>query len=99
MRLLLALAAALILTACDSTDSDYIPYAIKGFDVFVYNDATNYEYYAGRVDASYSNADDKLSNDVVILAHSTARQNRLGQNWSYMACTVTSDSVCLTTVR
>lgn len=34
-------------------DSDFIPYLLKGYDVYVYNGETGEEYYAGRIGANY----------------------------------------------
>ncbi len=88
---------ALSMIACDSHDSDYIPYGLKGMDAYVYNNDTDNEFYAGRVEGSYMSKDETLSK-CQSLAYSVARHNHL-ENWSYICCTVTSSSSCATKVR
>ncbi len=88
---------SLILSGCDGHDSDYIPYTMKGMDVWVYNNNTDKEIYAGRVDGSYFSKDESLSN-CSSYAYSIAAQNNL-KDWSYICCTVTNSSDCATKVR
>ena len=51
----------LFLASCDSYDSSYIPYGLKGMDAYVYNNDTDKELYAGRVEGSYFSKDETLS--------------------------------------
>lgn len=87
----------LLLASCDSHDSDYIPYGLKGMNVYVYNNDTDKEFYAGHVEGSYLSKDEALNN-CQSLAYSVVRQNHL-DNWSYICCTETSSSSCATKVR
>jgi hypothetical protein len=92
------LAVALTLGACSDVDDNYIPYDIIAFDVWVYgSDQT--EYYGGQLETDYGDALSKLGNDVVYLARAAAREERLGNDWTYIACTVTDESSCVTKVR
>ncbi len=87
----------LIVAACNSYDKDYIPYTLKGFDVWVYDNATDKEYYGGRVKANYFSKDSALSR-CRDQAYTVAKQYKL-TNWSYVCCTVTGSSDCVTKVR
>ena len=71
-------------------DEHFISYNIKSFDVWVYNDDTDKEYYAGNVKTDYYNAQN--------LAYKVAKLHRL-KNWNYLCCTVTKSSNCITKVR
>ena len=88
---------AILISGCDGYDSDYFPYTMKGLDVWVYNNNTDKEYYGGRVEASYFSKDEALSN-CGSYAYSIASQYNLN-DWSYVCCTVTSSSSCVTKVR
>ncbi len=90
------------ISGCDSYDSDFIPYGLKGLDVWVYSDltydnTTEKEYYGGRVEASYFSNSSAIS-ECGDLAYGTANHYHL-QDWSYVCCTVTSSSDCVTKVR
>ena len=87
----------LFLLACDSHDSDYIPYGLKGMNSYVYNNDTEKEFYAGNVKGSYFSKDKTLSN-CQSLAYSFAKQQYI-ENWSYICCTVTPSSSCATKVK
>jgi hypothetical protein len=78
-------------------DKNYIPYDIEAFDVWVYNDKTDKEYYAGRITTNYNNAQQRLS-DAQSLAYDFADSKNL-KDWSYICCTVNSSSNCVTKVR
>ena len=86
-----------LLLGCDRYDSNFIPYRIKGLDVWVYNDITDREYYGGRVKTNYSKRKSALA-ECGNRAYAIANQNHL-QDWSYICCTVTSSSDCMTKVR
>lgn len=83
--------------ACDGQDSDYIPYMLKGMNVYVY-DEDDREFFAGRVDGNYLDRDDLLSS-CGAMAAAEAERRHLGQRWGYVCCTVTSESSCVTKVR
>jgi len=87
----------LTLVTCDGHENDYAPYGITGFDVYVYNNVTEKEFYAGRGETRYGTAKDDLSK-TQSLAYSIARRNHL-EDWSYITCTVTSSITCATKVR
>lgn len=87
----------LFMASCSSHDGDYIPYGLEGMDAYVYNNDTDKEFYAGRVEGSYLSKDETLSK-CQSLAYSAARKNHL-DNWSYVCCTVTSSSSCATKVK
>ena len=92
------LAAILLsLCGCDSYDSDNYPYGMKGLNVYVHNDNTGEDLFAGFVEANYLSRSDGTS-QCGALASSAAVENHL-KNWSYVCCTVTSDSDCVTKVR
>lgn len=92
-----ALLSLTVLAACDGHDDDFIPYDIEAMDVYVYGD-NNRELFAGRIETSYFSAADNLSR-AQSLAWLFAREKHLGSDWSYIVCTVTSDSSCATKVR
>ena len=89
-----------ILSGCNKPqayDEYFIPYDIKAFDVWVYNNKADKEYYAGYVPTDYSSAQDRLS-DAQLLAYDFAKSKKL-KNWDYVCCTVTNQSSCVTKVR
>jgi len=87
----------LTVLGCNNYDSDYIPYRIKGLDVWVYDNAQDKNYYGGRVETNYFKSDSALS-DCGSRAYATANYKHL-KDWSYVCCTVTSSSDCVTKVR
>ena len=91
------LAFLILLIACSGHDSDFIPFALRGFDVWVYDNATDKEFYGGRVEANYFSKDSGLRK-AGSRAYSTARQYNIA-DWSYVCCTVTPWSDCATKVR
>ena len=91
------LAALPTLAGCNSYDSDYFPYSMKGLNVLVYDNKANKEYFGGFVEASYLSRKEALSS-CAARAAATARQYHL-QDWGYVCCTVTSSSSCVTKVR
>lgn len=88
---------ALIITGCSGYDSDYIPYFITALDAYVYNNASDEEFYAGRIETSYFSSNSAVEK-CRPLARSFAKANRLN-DWSYVCCTVTSSSDCVTKVK
>ncbi len=97
IRLFLTITALACLMGCNSYDSDFIPFGLKGLDVYVYDDLADKEFYAGRVKANYFSSDSALSK-CGNYAYALAKQRNL-QDWSYVCCTVTSSSNCVTKVR
>ena len=91
------LTVSALLCACSGSDSDYFPYGMKGLNVWVYNNGTNEEYFGGFVEGSYFSRNEALSN-CASRAGATAQQHYL-RDWSYICCTVTSSSNCMTKVR
>jgi len=89
--------AVILLSACDSYDSDFFPYAVKGLRVFVYDNNTRREFFGGQIEASYFSRQKALS-ECASRAQATASFNNL-REWSYVCCTVTSSSDCATKVR
>lgn len=94
---LCAFAVLSLLTGCDSHDSEYFPYGLKGLNVLVYNNETDKEYFGGFVEASYFSRKDALSK-CAARAYAIARQYHL-ERWGYVCCTVTASSNCATKVR
>jgi len=78
-------------------DSNYIPYLLKGYDAYVYNNDTDKEYYTGRIDANYLTQKKGLSR-CQSLAYEEAKRRHLS-SWSYVCCTITYASDCATKVR
>ncbi len=94
-----AIASTTVSIGCNrnSYDNDFIPYGLKGLDVYVYDNRTDKEFYAGRVEGSYFSRNKTLS-EAQSLASSFAQYNNL-RDWSYICCTVTSSSDCVTKIR
>ena len=88
---------ALMISGCSGYDSDYIPYFITALDAYVYNNATDEEFYAGRIETGYFSSDSAVDK-YRPLARSFAKANRI-RDWSYVCCTVTSSSYCVTKVK
>lgn len=93
----LAAISLALLAGCSGHDSDYIPFALTGFDSWVYNDETDQEFYAGRAEASYLSRKEGLDS-CQRAAYIEARRRHL-DDWSYVCCTVTRSSDCVTKVR
>lgn len=81
---------------CDSSRED-IPFFIKSLDVYVYNADTKKEFLAGRIETNYFDIKDALERSRVMAAAFASGLNM--HNWSYVCCTVTTDSSCSTKVR
>lgn len=95
IRAIAAALTALSLMSC--TDSDYVPYALSGLDVWVAERGSNRSYYGGRVSANYFSRERAIA-ECARLALATAKQNRL-DSWGYVCCTVTYSSDCETKIR
>ena len=98
LRLVTLMCAACVgSSGCDGHDSDYFPYTMKGLNVHVHDNNSRKDYFAGFVEASYLSRQKALS-ECASRASSTANFNKL-RDWSYVCCTVTSSSSCVTKVR
>lgn len=82
---------------CFGDDKDYVPFNLKGMDAWVYNNENDKEFYGGRAEGNYFQKEDVLS-QCGSLAYATAKANHI-EDWSYVCCTVTSKSDCMTKVR
>ena len=89
--------AALSLASCSGHDNDYFPYRMKGLNSWVYDSATETEFLAGYTEASYMSRQEGLASCASLA--STAASARQLRDWSYVCCTVTSESQCATKVR
>ena len=85
------------LAGCSKVDDDFYPYKMTGLNSWVYDPATDQEYLAGFTPANYKNRESALA--VCAAQASTAAAERKIDNWSYVCCTVTSESQCATKVR
>ena len=94
MAVLILLSA---LTGCDNYDSEYIPYMLKGLDVYVWDNEADTQYFGGRVKANYFTADD-ARRECYHKASAVAAMNNL-TDWSFVCCTVTASSDCVTKVK
>ena len=112
-----ALTALTFAFGCNSYDGDYIPYALRGFDVWFHDerescdDVNRYDRgvdedscreeeadtYLGRVEANYLTKARGLSDCNAIAVAEANRRNV--DDWSYVCCTVTASSDCVTKVR
>ena len=95
--LLLPCVVLFALCSCSGEDDEHFPYRMKGLDVWVYDTATDKELYAGFTEASYS--DRKRGLDSCAFLASAAASSWHLKDWSYVCCTVTSNSKCETKVR
>ena len=95
--IILSTAMILIIPSCKPYDDNFIPYGLKGLDVYVYDNRTDKEFYAGRVEGNYLSKN-KTIGEAQSLAYSFA-QNKNLRDWSYICCTVTSSSDCVTKIR
>jgi len=93
------LLAAIVCTfaGCSDVDDDYFPYKMTGLNSWLYDPATEQEYLAGFTAASYKNRDSALR--ACAAQASTAAVARGLDEWSYVCCTVTEESQCVTKVR
>ena len=91
------LTLAILLVGCTMYDGDYFPYFMTGLDAWVYDNISGTNHYGGRVEATYFSRNDALS-ECASLANRTAASQHL-RDWSYVCCTVTSSSDCVTKVR
>lgn len=86
-----------LIGGCTAQDSDYIPYALTGYDVWVYDDTSDREFYGGRIESSYLTR--KAGLDQCGDAAEDLADTRHLKDWSYVCCTVTIQSECVTKVR
>jgi len=100
--ILMLLAVATITVGCTGYDrhydGDFIPYALRGFDVWI-SWGDDQELYVGRVEASYRTRRQGLLD---CNSSAVAEANRMEldpADWGYVCCTVTASSDCVTKVR
>lgn len=93
------LLASLGASSCSKSelDSDLFPYKMIGLNSMVTNNDTEQEFIAGFTAANYKARKAGLSGCAAQAA--TAAAARHLKDWSYMCCTVTEKSQCVTTVR
>lgn len=97
-HLIIGTFALLALTGCEKHDDNFMPYDLKGMNVYVYDEDDN-EHFAGFAQGSYSQRGDVLS---ACQSNANGKAHELhidDSDWSYICCTVTSDSSCATKVR
>lgn len=95
-KLILLVVVVCGLVGCGQ-DSDYIPYALTGFNVYAYDRDSNEQAFAGFATSNYISRKDGLS-QCYDLAKDEA-SNKHWKNWTYICCTATSGSSCVTKVR
>lgn len=102
--ILLAVIITVIISSTVSTgcnrnpyDKNFIPYGLTGLNVYVYDNRTDKEFFAGEVKGRYFSRK-KMLNEAQSMAYSLALDYNL-QDWSYVCCTATSSSGCVTKVR
>ena len=93
------LLASVCASSCSKSelDSDLFPYKMIGLDSMVTTNDTGQEFLAGFTAASYK-ARKAALNGCAAQATTAAAARHL-KDWSYMCCTVTEKSQCVTTVR
>ena len=88
---------SLMCAGCSGHDDQYYPYTMTGLRAFVYDNRTGKEYFAGEIGGNYLQRE-KTAAQCGYAASSTANFNNL-RDWSYVCCTVTPSSSCMTKVR
>lgn len=88
---------AVLLTKSNIHDGNNIPYGLIAFDVYVLNKTSDKEFFAGTVKTNYFLKNKGLTK-AITLADSYANAMSL-TDWSYVCCTVTTSSNCVTKVR
>lgn len=99
-RLLILLAAVEV--GCSKHDPDYIPYGLKGLNVYLFDEkkAPNGDYFAGYIECSYLKREEGLSNARALAYREAQRLHFETLNGRYyIICTATSESSCVTKVR
>lgn len=90
--------ALLASIGCAKHDDDFIPYDLKGMNAYVY-DEDDEEHFAGFFGGNYSQRVAVLS-ACQSNAQGKAHELHIDDDpWSYICCTVTTDSNCATKVR
>ncbi|MBT6226783.1 MAG: hypothetical protein HOI47_09020 [Candidatus Scalindua sp.] len=94
-----AIISATVSTGCNrnSHDKNFIPYGLIGLNVYVYNNKTDKEFFVGEVTGKYRSRKNMLR-DAQSMASAFALDYKL-KDWSYVCCTATSTSGCVTKVR
>jgi len=78
-------------------DGNNMPFGLIAFDVYVKSSSTDKELFAGTIKANYFSKHKGLKK-ALALADSYANAMNL-TDWSYVCCTVTTSSNCVTKVR
>ena len=78
-------------------DGNNMPFGLIAFDVYVKSSSTDKELFAGTIKANYFSKHKGLKK-ALALADSYANAMNL-TDWSYVCCTVTASSNCVTKVR
>lgn len=86
-----------LLPACSGQDSDYYPYRMDGMDVWVYTEQSG-DQYAGFIAGGYFDREE-TARQCGLRAADFASVMPGNPSWSYVCCTVTDDSRCVTKVR
>jgi|TARA_B100001971_G_C18180702_1_gene532602 hypothetical protein len=81
----------------DFTDSDNIPYSIKGIDVYVVDKGEDKTIKVNEIYTSYFDSDTALKT-CKLEAETYASTKDLGM-WSYHCCTVTPGNDCVTKIK
>lgn len=97
MKIALLAAFGWAAAGCSEVDDDYFPYEMKGLNSWLYDSTTEQEYLAGFTEANYKNRDAALR--ACAAQASTAAAARRLKEWSYVCCTVTEESQCVSKVR
>jgi hypothetical protein len=95
---LVGVVGLIALLGCKGYDSDFIPYDLIGFDVYVYHEPTDQEFFVRRVESSWTRRAGILDCNAVAVDEANRRSWPPG-DWSYICCTVTRSSSCVTKVR
>ena len=74
-----------------------MPFGLIAFDVYVHTSSTDKELFAGTIKVNYFSKHKGLKK-ALALADSYANAMNL-TDWSYVCCTVTASSNCVTKVR
>ena len=100
--LVLVTLLTLALGGCSKHDSDYIPYGLKGLNVYLFDEekAPNGDYFVGYVECSYLKRKEGLS-QARTLAYNEAQRLHFKTSTGryYILCAVTSETNCATKVR
>lgn len=92
----LACIVAATLAGCSAQDSDYIPYTLSGMQAVVYLQRSGQTRIGPPISGNYFSRDSMLA---ACQASASDLAPTTGEPWSYVCCTMTSSSSCVTKVR